>query len=473
MMKTFNLKTSSKYKLTSWVYIAIVVVILIVINIAANLFSYQIDFTAKKTFSLTGECKAMLDTVDQDIEIVVCRDRINFGANIYVANIAQTVENMAEYSDHIEASFMSVDKNPGLKEQYPTSTLTTSNIIVRLKDDQTKFRIVSMENMFETDDAGRTITESKVEYTLANAIDFVTRTDFPVIYYTTNHMEDTPGEFLTLLAGNNYTVHPLNLVANDLPEDADYIFLFNPKTDFSGLEITKLESFLSNNDQYGKNLFAFMSPEQPELQNLEKFFEEWGIALGDGYLYNTAYSTDAQYNSMMLSYGDINAAGTLYNSLSILTEQTRPVDTLFSSRDYSSTTSLLNAMSYTQHAQSVLADKNPDTDPLYSGSVMAMGTRYVKGNNVQSNVVVSGSYKIIENAYMDSALGNAAYMAQVINYLDADSTKLFIFPKNMETPLLDFPDNSAKTAALIVFVIVIPLALAAVGVYVFIRRRNK
>lgn len=470
-MKT--MKTSSKYQITSWVYIAIVAAILIVVNVAANLFPAQIDFTAKKTFSLTGECKAMLDRVNMPVEIVVCRDRINFASNIYVANIAETVENMAEYSDNIDATFMSVDKNPGLKELYPTATLTTSHIIVRLKDDPTHCKIVSMENMFETDDAGKTITESKVEYTLATAIDYVIRTDFPVIYYTTNHMEDLPGEFLTLLTGNNFTVRTLNLATDEMPSDADYLFLFNPKTDFSGQEIGRIESFLSNNEQYGKNLFAFMSPEQPDLPNLEKFFEEWGIALGDGYLYNTAYSTDAKYNTMMLAYGDINAAGTLYNSLNLLSEQIRPVNTLFSSRDYSSTTSLLGARPNTQQVTDVQAEKAPDTDPTYSGSVMAMGTRYVKGTNVQSNVVVSGSYQFIEDTYMDSALGNAAYMAQVINYLDADGTKLFIFPKNMEVPLLDFPDNSAKTAALVLFVIILPLALAAGGVYVFVRRRNK
>ncbi len=472
-MKFPQLKTSSKYKLTSWVYIAIVVVILIVINIAANLFPAQIDFTAKKTFSLTGECKAMLDTVKVPVEIVVCRDRINFSQNIYVSNIAKTVENMAEYSEYIDASFLSVDKNPALKEQYPTDSLSTSNIIVRLKDDPNHYRIVNIENMFETDSTGKAITESKVEYTLANAIDYVIRTDFPVLYYTTNHMEDTPGDFINLLTGNNYTVKPINLIANDLPEDADYLFLFNPKTDFSGLEINKIEAFLSNGEQYGKNLFAFMSPEQTELPNLEKFFGEWGLALGDGYLYNTNYSTDSQYNSMMLAYGDLDAAGTLYNSLSILTEQVRPVQTLFASRDYSSTTSLLNAMPYAQQVTQVSEQKNPQSDPSYSGSVMAMGTRYVKSTNVQSHVVVSGSYKLIDDAYLDSALGNAAYMAQIINYLDADSSKLFIFPKNMEVSLLDFPDNSAKVAALVVFAIAIPLVLAALGTYVFIRRRNK
>jgi hypothetical protein len=130
-------------------------------------------------------------------------------------------------------------------------------------------------------------------------------------------------------------------------------------------------------------------------------------------------------------------------------------------------------MPYTQQVVEMSNAKNPQNDPTYSGSVMAMGTRYVKSTNVQSHVVVSGSYKLIDNLYLDSALGNAAYMAQLINYLDADSSKLFIFPKNMETSLLDFPDNSAKVAALVIFAIVIPLVLAAVGTYVFIRRRNK
>ncbi len=467
------LKTSSKYKLTSGIYIAIVLVILIVINIAANLFNYQIDFTAKKTFSLTGECKAMLDTVDRNVEILACRDRISFTNNIYVANIAQTIENMANYSEHIDATFMSVDKNPGLKEQYPTDNLTTSHIIVRLKEDPKVYKLVSMDTLFETDATGSTITESKVEYTLANAIDFVIRTEFPSIYYTTNHLEEFPADFISRLTGSNYTVKALNLINGNIPEDADYIFLFNPKTDFSAQEITKIDDFLRNNEKYGKNVFAFMSPEQTSLPNLEQFFGEWGIELGDGYLYNTAYSSDASFHTMMLAYGDGNAAGSVYNTQTLLSEQVRPVLTTFTSRDYAGTTSLLNVYNGTQQVTDPLASKSVDTDPLYNGSVMAMGSRYQKGTNVASNLVVSGSYKMITDTYLDPAFGNGAYMAQIINYLDADSTKLFIFPKSMTTPLLDFPDNSAKTTALVVFVIVIPLTLAAVGVYVFIRRRNK
>ncbi len=467
------LKTSSKYNITSGVYIAIVLVILLVINLLAGLFSYKIDFTSDKTFSLSTECKNMLDTVDKTVEIIACRDRVQYTGTVYLSNIAQAIEDMESYSDNIEATFKSVDKNPDMKEDYPTASLSANNIIVRLKDDVSKYRILSIDYMFTFDDNYTKILESKVEYSLATAIEYVTRDDFPSVYYTTKHFEDAPSDFLSLLSGNNYRVNSLDILTGDIPEDADYVFIFNPKTDFSPAEIDRLESFLNNGGNLNKNLFVFMSPEQPELVNLEKFLSEWGIALKPGYLYNTVYTSDAEYHTLMLAYGDVNVAGSLYGRVNLLTEQTRPLERLFTSRDFSSTTILLDSANYTQYVADVANEKDPANDPAADDPVMLMGTKFHQHASSRSNVVVSGTYRLISDEYITSAYGNSAYMAQLIDYLDADGSKRFIFPKNMETPILSFSSNSAKTTALVVFIVVIPLLVAAVGLVVTLRRRHR
>ena len=474
-MKKPQLRTSSRYRLTSWVYIAVIVLILIVLNIGANLIPFQIDFTPNKTFSLSGECRNMIQSVEQDVEIIACDDRINYSYNIYRSNVAETIENMAAASSHIEASFKNIEKNPALKAEYPQiASLSTSDILVRLKADPSKYRQLSLNDLFEYDSSARTITESKVEYYLANAIDYCTRSEFPTLYITTNHSEDTPNAFLSLLRDNNYTVQTLNLLSSPIPADADYLFVFNPKTDFSAAETEKLESFLSNGGNLGKNLLVFMSPEQTELPYLETFLAEWGLAAETGMIYNTQYSIDTDYESILLGISDTTVLGSLSPSINILSEQTRPLSLLFQSRDYSSTKALLSALPSSQLIADPGQAKDPASDSRISAPVLAMGTRYVQNSSVQSHVVVSGSYKLISDAYIsDSNIGNAAYLAQLIKTLDPDNTKLCIFPKSMQTPLLSFSGNTEKTVALVVFVVVLPLAVAGAGVAVYLKRRHR
>ena len=191
-------------------------------------------------------------------------------------------------------------------------------------------------------------------------------------------------------------------------------------------------------------------------------------------IYNTQYSIDTDYESILLGISDTTVLGSLSPSINILSEQTRPLSLLFQSRDYSSTKALLSALPSSQLIADPGQAKDPASDSRISAPVLAMGTRYVQNSSVQSHVVVSGSYKLISDAYIsDSNIGNASYLAQLIKTLDPDNTKLFIFPKSMQTPLLSFSGNTEKTVALVVFVVVLPLAVAGAGVAVYLKRRHR
>ena len=51
----------------------------------------------------------------------------------------------------------------------------------------------------------------------------------------------------------------------------------------------KIDEYLDNDGHFGKNLYYFADPTQPELPNIEEFLSEWGIGVGTG----TVVETDA------------------------------------------------------------------------------------------------------------------------------------------------------------------------------------
>ncbi len=462
----------SQYKLTSGIYIVFMIIILILVNLIANLFSVKVDFSANKTFSLSSEGKAAIDTIDSDIEILVCQDRASYNGNIYTSNVAETLESIDSYAKNVNVTFKSIDKNPEMRQEYSTTGLSTTSIIVRRSDDHSKYKVLNVSNLFETDSNTGAITSSKVEYLIISAMDYVSRNEFSKVCFVNNHVEDYPTAFASLLSGNNFQVEEINLLTAEVDDSTDYIMICNPKTDFSDDEIKKLDAFMQNNGKLGKNIYIFMSPEQGELPNLEAFMAEWGIEVKTGYLYNTRYSLDKSYQTMLAAFSDVESAGNLFRTVQLVTYQTRPLNLLFESRDYQTTTALLSTASGAQYVANPDSALDPDKDPAANSPILAIGSRLMKNTSSQSHMIVSGSYRVISDEYIKSTYGNSEYFMQIFNYFSEDSNSFIIYPKNMEASILNFSNTASKTVLLILFIIVIPLLVAAVGAIVFFRRRH-
>ncbi len=472
MKKFVKPSKGNQYKLTSGIYIAFVVVILLLINLIANLFSVKFDFSSNKAFSLSDEGKAAIDTITKEVEILACENRAGYNGNSYMQSVAETIESMDDYSKNVTATFKSVDKNPAIAEEYPTTGLSTSSIIVRLVDDHSKYKVLTTTNLFEFDESSKKITESKVEYLIISAMDYVCRDTFPAVQFINNHVEDYPTAFASLLSGNNYNVQQMDLLTTDISPETEYVMICNPKTDYSSDEIKKLDAFLQNNGKLGRSLYVFMSPEQPELPNLEAFLAQWGIAVETGYLYNTQYSIDNTYEPMVAAFSDVQSAANLFQTVQVITYQTRPLNLLFSTREYQTTTSLLTSASGTQHVVESENDINPEKDPPSNDPLLAVGTRIVKNSSSESHVIVSGSYKLISDAYIESTYGNGEYIMQLVNYFSENANDFIIYPKNMESAILSLSSNTSKTALFILFIIAIPAVVATAGVTVYLKRRH-
>jgi len=110
---------------------------------------------------------------------------------------------------------------------------------------------------------------------------------------------------------------------------------------------------------------------------------------------------------------------------------------------------------------------------LYSAAV-AEQYEYVsgEGERLSKLVVFGSSYFINDTMLSTESLGNAEYMVGVMAQLAPNETSVEIAAKSI---LGGYMSISSRTAAIlgIVFVAIIPIIVILMGVYVYMRRRNK
>ena len=90
----------------------------------------------------------MTKVATKEVEIIACQDRIAYNGNIYMSSVAEIIEEIGQYMDNVTVSFKSIDKNPDIAQPYSVGLEQTS-VLVRLKDDVQKYRILDVSTMFE------------------------------------------------------------------------------------------------------------------------------------------------------------------------------------------------------------------------------------------------------------------------------------------------------------------------------------
>ena len=126
------------------------------------------------------------------------------------------------------------------------------------------------------------------EYFTAMAY-WVINNEHKTVYFTMGHGELPSTHFYTTIVSAGYYVKELNLRKEIVPDDAAFVVISNPKSDFeraaSGDYISEIQR-LSEYVDRGGNFYVIMDPLSRKLTNLEEFIsEKFGIAFktnGDG-----------------------------------------------------------------------------------------------------------------------------------------------------------------------------------------------
>lgn len=473
-----------KYGTMATVLTVVFLAALVLVNVVATLllerYPLTIDLNSDKRFSLTQESIDYLGTLDQEVRVYVCADEDTFeNANEYYKQAYEVIRNYTRYSSRISLTFVDLLSNPGFASGYPDYTLYTGDIIV--ETDLRNKRLTSSDLFnIEVSNYGytQTVTSSKAEQAMTGAIMYVTDRDpVTVGVLNTDGLTDVSG-YVSLLESNNYAIQEINLLTEEIPSDLEFVILGQPSADLTADQITKLETYLSNNEQYEKGLVFVASAQRTVGSRLAAFLEDWGLEVGTGFVLET--DTSRMYGDPRIMLGQLTGSDYLSGMNSqgsaIMVPLSRPINLLFEADSNRTTETLLTtaATGVIMPEEGFSEDVTYDSLPKAERNLVAISTRTLYDNLTPkvSYVVVYGSEMMLQSSFLQEAsMNNADFALTLTNSLAEKEEGLKIVPVDFTSTTITIT-QAQSNVFLVVLVIVIPLAILGTALVVYLRRRH-
>lgn len=480
---------SFKFGAVSTAITAIFIVVILVINIVATVltskFPLTIDLTPENVFALSDESIEYVKGVDQPVNIYVlstASDLENAG-NIYYTQVKRVIDQYSQYNSQITLSYIDIVKDPTFTTLYPDLTLNYGDVLVESGE---RYRLMSIYDMFNIGYNSQTgqqyIASSKADEMMTSAILGVTSDEVIRVGFITGHQEDDSTALKELLQQNNFEVVDVNLQTEDIDSDIEVLFWNAPKRDPDESLMQKLDDYMSNNKNYGRQLFYAASSEQPSMPNLDAFLEEWGIAVGDGAVAETNSSNILSFTSAFFctveyvnDTEDNSYTERMSTDVRVAMPFGRPLKTLFDSRDdYMTRTLLTYSPTAVVRPSDAAENWTPSEEDMgeVPALIHARRQRYDGLTALQSNLFVFSSSAAFDSSILSSqSVNNADYLMSILNIETEREDVVSILPKDLNGTQLGITTMQATVIA-VVMVIVVPLLIVIAGFIVWLRRRH-
>ena len=445
-----------KYGTYSTVVTVVAIAVIVLVNMIVGKFSENIDnidLSDSKIYEITDTTKEILADLEHDIQFIVLAEKDSVDERISIF-----VEKYAALSKKIDLEWIDPVEHPSALTEYDAA----SNSIVVVCEDLGRQEVVSMEDMIVYDYTNYYYTgyadESgfDAEGQLTSAVSSVISETSKKIYCTTGHGEASFGTtILDLLDKSNFTTEEINtLMATEIPEDCDLLFLHAPTTDLTGEELNLIAEYLRN----GGDVFYILAMTSEETPNLDALLAEYGMQKANGYIADTQRNYQGNYYYI---FPQLSVSGELANDIStemVLLIQSLGMTETEPARD---TISLEVFMETSSAGYAVNGDD-------------AVEGQYVLGavaTEEESQFTVIASQTMIEGNLIDSfgTLENATlFMNAVTNHFD-DVVNISIPEKSLAVTY-----NSVQHAGLfgILFIFGVPLFALGFGFVTWLKRRK-
>lgn len=467
-------------------FIAVVVVLNVIVSIVSDSVNTAADLTTAGIYSLDEKTENYLQNeLKHDVTITVLKSEKSFEDqdNSY-KQVNEILKKMQMQSHRISLEYLDINQNPNYTAKFKGETLAENYIVIECQDTG-RHKIVSPYDYFIFDQSylqyygAYVITSSNIEQEAVSAMMYTTH-DKPVrVAFTEGYGESENSSALkALLTKNGYDVESLPL--NTTPEidsEIDYVVIYAPSIDMDKVQLAKLDKFLDNNGEFGKNVIYFASTSQPKTPNIDEFLSDWGLNVG----YDVVAMTDENY---------LISADTLYIHLQQLCD-TDYTKTVYGSKLYLYGMYLrpVYVLENASVSTSVLM-KTHDKAFLYPlDSELAESFKIENAKNGEFNDVVI-SQKTAENGeksrvcaagseFLTSSLAlsytnsiNSEFFVGMWNYISGREQGITINAKSFAPATFEINVKTANILSVILCV-GIPVFVIVLGIVIWVRRRHR
>ena len=487
------------------VFVAVVVLVNIVATVLFERYPITIDLTKDKIYSISEESEEYVKDIDTDVLITVFATEDEFTSlATYTRQADEVMKKYCKYNDKITYRYVDIDSNPDILADYTdvsqydiivetnptedikrTRTLTLLDL-VSFSDDFNEMLSnygMSVETIAEQAGSalsvlnyyGGYVEASNAEQAFTSAFMTVTDPNPITVTLLTGRSEITElNYFQTLLEANGYTVNTIDITSEEIPEETDVAVIPAPKTDYLESEIKKLDDYLDNDGELGKQILYIASVQQQETPNIDAFLADYGIAVGEGAVCET-YSGN-YYNQQFVTIASELSENFMQDvetsDPKLLIQASRPITLLFDEQNKIATEAYVQS---TDDAF-VMELENGDTIDKGQQTYVAVSSRVAYldgGDSIYSNVIVAGSEFMFSDSYLQyTQYQNREYFLSLLNGITRKTDGIIIEPKVIEGNVYDITENQ-KSILKWTFILIIPVVVLAVGMVIWLRRKNR
>ena len=262
----------------STVMMLFAVVIFVLINLLASEFNRTRDLTSEQLFSLTSQSIDFLSSLDQDVRLTYV---VRTGAENQI--IANLLDEYASASGFVTVETRDPSINPAFIHELASRagelSLEEHSVVA---ESVGRITVVSPASMISQEfdwQLGEWVaTAFNFEAEITRAIHYVSQGEPPIVYFVTGSGEvPFSPQFISFLENENFIVRAVNLVMEDVPPDANILYVAMPTRDFTELKAGRIIEFL----QGGGNAFFALGLNLETFPNLARVLDEYGLELGN------------------------------------------------------------------------------------------------------------------------------------------------------------------------------------------------
>jgi len=447
---------SARFGSNALLMVLILLGILIVANIFAARFSWRLDTTAARQFSLAEQTRNILKSLNKDVKIT------GFFKSGDEAFTKELLTEYAHYSDRLRFEFSDPDKKPGLAKKYQVKSYGT--LIVEAEGKQERI-------------------EKSEEQLLTNAIIKVTREGKKKLYFTTGHGEKDPDSdgadglatARKALIEENYDIAKLLLARESaIPADCSMLAVAGPRTELFASEKSLIMEFL----QKGGKLLILLDPASPD--SWSELLGEWGFkvgrdivvdASGFGQLFGTGPTMPivSQYEEHAITR-DFNLMTFFPEARSISRGENPPAGLEFREIGKSTPRSWAETSPISGQAEITFDEGKDLRGPvtLFAGAEMP-ATAAAGEKAGKTRLLVFGDSDFATNSYFDTQ-GNGNLFQNGVSWLAEEEDLISVRARSPEDRRIAITQTQSR-ALLYLGIIVLPLAIFIAGIAVYRNRK--
>lgn len=463
-----------KYGTAATAIIVLVIAAVVILNMIMGTLSDKVmtsvDLTKNKVFNLSEDSKKFLTDLKEDVEIVVLNSEREFESlNDYTMQASRIIKQYAKNSSKIKVSYVDVVKDPTYLSTYSKEQVSRNSLII--KTDK-KYKIVSIRDIISVKqdpyDGSETVS-SNAENEITSAIIYVTSGVQTKIALIRGYGESDTSGIVKLLESNNFQVEEVPILTGEIPSDAKAVIVFAPERDYDERGIEKINKYMDNQGNHGKNLFLVLNEANATYTNINKLIDPYGIKVGDG----VVFDTDPNFLAAPMPFYTLSSIVTGEYSQKLKDSQIpiySPASVKIENLDQENVKSLTQT-STKAGVRPFNADK--DWKITKDSIVGQLDTGLVSSKN-DSRVFVFGSREAFSSEVVSqSSVNNAAYFVNLFKTFNPESSvDINIEPVSLESPKLGI-NVSQKINFFWLFVIIIPAIVIAIGIFVIVMRKKK